>query len=652
MSGRLELRLAGLSVALLALVLSTGCTHLAEDIANHLAEHDVQVIQKDIHVVEGDLRLFRKCLEKRGGTCRGSASTPLPHSSQHHESKAIASTRPGGSTSLASSLAALPAGHPAKIAHEVLSHPVTRQATALHDHLRGLGGGEAPGFSTPGLSVQKGKDENGQPESTVTMHMKLHQAEDFHGRLLSSLGSRAWDSLDHHCRRHLETHRQAGGSDQAESDQEEKNKADADCRRAAFVRGYLGAYLRHGEFVEVDVELAGLISGIDKDATELERDIDSLRERLETLESTTDATEKSLVKDLGDDSKDVVTRIEALSEKVDQAVSKGLGKVGAAVAADMVELLGQAEVSSERLLHLAESDAAGDIRTVAKELDGILQKIISALTRLRADVQGLDMRLVGDIHDELDKADSALSNVFKVSKVGFVSRDSTFNARLPTLEVTLDPTVEHLVTLTDADTGQVLTTRSDFRDLGVATDTSGVGTGASIGAELVRIFLEAIFDAHEGLPAIAPANLHGARPTGLMLGAYSLPVFRSPTGNIDHHDLTLMTDYNQAAALETRLIVGRIISGLGPFSLDNPPLESLITEIVATSVRKAVAKASWCWYACNLDVEVAKAASDVEKALEDKLKEEEMKLEAGERKAASWIDREAETVKLRLRLGN
>jgi hypothetical protein len=105
----------------------------------------------------------------------------------------------------------------------------------------------------------------------------------------------------------------------------------------------------------------------------------------------------------------------------------------------------------------------------------------------------------------------------------------------------------------------------------------------------------------------------------------------------------MMTDHNGAVALKTRLLVGRIISGVGPFNLDNPPLEDFITEVVATSVRKAAAKASWCWYACNLDVEVAKLSTAVGKAVEDKLTEEE-------KKARRWSHREAEHVKLRLKL--
>jgi hypothetical protein len=179
-----------------------------------------------------------------------------------------------------------------------------------------------------------------------------------------------------------------------------------------------------------------------------------------------------------------------------------------------------------------------------------------------------------------------------------------------------------------------------------------VGTGAQIGAELVRVFLEALFDAHEGLPGVAPLN--GPRATGLTLGAYALPLFRSPTGNVDGKDLSRMRDVNDQVALRTRLIVGRVISGVGPFSLDNPPLEDLITEIVATSVRKAVEKASWCWFACNLDVELAKLRADVDKTVDDtgKAIEDEAKseVEAGAAKAGSWLDREAERVRLRLRL--
>lgn len=667
---------------LLAALACAGCASLAEDVATHLAAHDVKAIEQDVTLVEGDLAAFKKCLGTRGGSCNGDTATPLPHSSQHKDGKPVTRVDPGGSKTLADSVAELPAGHPAKVAHEVLSHPLTRQAAALHDHLRGHDVGAAPG-----ISVTRGQGGHGGPESTVTMDLKLGQTQHFHNRLLASIG-RAWDALHGHCQAMLKSHRRAQDFD----------KVEADCRRAAFVRGYLGAYLRHGEFVRVDVQLAGAIKAINQGASELEGDIQSVRDRLTRLEDEVTAAEKKVLKELAGDAREATAAVKALVAQVDAEVTRSLGRVGAAVAADIVEILGVAEVQTDKLANLVEADAAEDVRTVAADLNRILKQIDAALAKLQAEVEGFDLQLVQDIDDEVAETDQALSNVFKVSKVGFVSRDATFFAKLPTLEVTVDPTVKRLLTLTDVNTGQLLTTRSDFAHLGVASDTSGVGTGASIGAELVRVFLEAIFDAHEGLPAVVPPNMNGVRPTGVTLGSYSLPVFQAPTGHIDSHDLTHMTHLNHAVAVRTRLLVGRVISGVGPFSLNNPPLESLITEIVATSVRKAMEKASWCWYGCNLDVDVAKLAADVKKAAEDKLREEEkklqaaidkaqeeiqkaiadgdrearaaiaaeekklqaaieaarkefqMKLEEADRKGWAWIDREAEHVKLRLKL--
>jgi hypothetical protein len=512
-----------LAVLLVLAAAVAGCARLAEDIATQVVRHDLRTVEEDFTVIEGDLALFRRCLKERGGDCEGDAATALPGSSQARNSTAVGAVSPGGSRALADSVAALPAGDPAKIAYGVLRHPVVRQAAAVHDHLRGQSTGPVAGVGV----------EQGQGESTVTLGLKLDQTADFHSRLLGSLGNRSWDALHDHCQK---LQAQPGFAEH-----------EAGCRQAAFVRGYLDAYLGHGELVEVDVELAVLIRAVDDEAAKAESQIEKLRDKIAEL----------------------------------------------------------------------------------------------------------DKKLDAGVERQLQKADAELSNVFKVSNVGFVSRDTTFAARLPSLRVTVDPTARRLLDVTDEDAGgQLLTSRSDFADLGVATDTSGVGTGANIGAELVRVFLEALFDAHEGLPGVAPLN--GPRATGLTLGAYALPLFQSPTGNVDGKDLGRMRDFDDQVALRTRLIVGRVISGIGPFSLDNPPLEDLITEIVATSVRKAVEKASWCWFACNLDVELAKLRADVDKTVDDtgKAIEDEAKseVEAGEAKAGSWLDREAERVRLRLRL--
>ena len=381
-----------------------------------------------------------------------------------------------------------------------------------------------------------------------------------------------------------------------------------------FIRGYLEAYLRHGEFLQVDVQLAGAVAAVQQAGTEIQGDLQSLEAKVSKLEADVTGAETEAVTDINQDAT-------ALTDKLDQLISKAQSDLtealGSAIAGELATLAGDVETAVGNLVSQAGSAAAGEIQQLAQEINGLLGQIETKLQDLESKVASLDQDLVDDINTEVGKANSKLSDVFRVSNVGFVSRDSTFQARLPTLEITLDPTVKQLVTVTDVDTGQVLTKDSDFTNLGVATDTSGVGTGSSIGAELVRVFLEAVFDAAEGLPAIAPANQGDVQPTGLTLGDYSLPTFQTSEGNIDSQDLAHIIATNDQVATKTKLLVGRIISGVGPFSLNNEPLEALITEVVTTSVRKAVAKGTWCWYACNLDVDTAKLKGDLSQAAKD-----------------------------------
>ncbi len=461
---------AALQLLLLAAVVTStsGCAAIAERVASHLATRDVQAIEHDFTLFEADLALYRHCLKERGGACDGDAATPLAHSTHAGGPKPAAPIQPGASATLADSVASLPPGHPARAAHATLSHPLARKSAAVHNHLRGHDDG-----AVPGVTVHTGEGAHG-PESTVEIEMKLDEAHDFHRHLLSSLGTTAWDALHGHCKT---LHPEAS----------DRHHLEADCRRAAFIRGYLDAYFRHGELLKVD------------------------------------------------------------------------------------------------------------------------------LARTRGSVEAGD----GPSADP-----AALSNVVRVSHAGFVSRDTLFHARVPTLEVTLDPAASHLVTFKDLDTQQLLTGGTHLGQLGVAQDKSGVGTGASIGAELVRIFLEAVFDAHEGLPAVAPANAPGLKATGLTLGEHSLPVFTSPMGHVDHHDYMRMARTNHQVATKTRAILSRVIAGIGPFSLNNPALESFLVELVSTSVRKATEKATWCWYACNLDADLARLEADAEIAVRDEVNKE------------------------------
>ncbi len=632
-----------------------GCTNIAEDVATHLIKHDFKAIDHDLTVFKGDLALFRGCLKERGGSCQGSDTTALVHSSQHAASQPVTPLTPGSSQVLADSVNQLPAGHPAKTAHAVLSHPVVQQAAAVHNHLRGHAGAEVPG-----VSITQDKPSGGAPlPSTVTMDLKIGKSQHLHHRLLASIGTTAWDSLHKHCRTVASKH---------QTDAE----LAADCRRATFIRGYLGAYFRNGEFLEVDVQLAGAISTLNSGATKIEAKIQSLQNDVTRLEQDVTTDAQQAVSDLSSDAGGVSTDVAHLLGKVEGMLSKHFGSEVSDIFSHLSSLATQVETQAQNLANSAATAAGSDVTRLATAINSALGSIDTDLGKLRTKVGTVDQDLVNHINAGLQDADHALSNVFKVTNTGFVSRDATFSARLPTIEVTVDPTVKRWVSFKDVDTSQVVTGHSDLGHLGVATDTSGVGTGASIGAEILRVFLEAIYDAQEGLPAVYPANTPNLKPTGLALKADSLPAFTTSMGHVSARDLTKMTALNDRVATQTRVTLTRAIEGIGPFSLNNQALESFLVELVTTSIRKAAEKASWCFYACNLDgdldqlrTDAEKAAKDVETAAKDKVHEEAAEIKAAaekakekadaelkdaEQKAKAWASREGEHVKLRLKL--
>ncbi len=642
----------GLRSVFLTLVAAAtaGCTSLVEDFATHLAEKDVKAMDHELGIFDTDLGLFRKCLKERGGSCQGSDTTALPHSSQHAATQAVSAVSSGSSQALRDAVAKLPAGDPAKAALGVLGHPVVGLASALHDHLRGHDTGSVPGFS-----VEKGQRADGGAQSTASMSLRIGDAQDLHDGLLSTLGTKGWRSLHERCKQLLA----------AKTNDPGRSAIESDCRRVAFIRSYFEAYMRSGKFLEVDVQLTGAIQAVNNGAAAIEGDIAAVLGKLQAVETDVGQTETAVLAALGADAAGVGGEVQALVAKVEGAITGRFGKAAEVILSDLRGLSGEVAAKSEALAQAADSAAAKDVQALVSELNGLLGKVKTALDKLESGVGVADQKVVGDIDQELGKADAALSNVFKVSNVGFVSRDHTFQARLPTIEVTLDPTAHHLVKATDVDTGQVMSGRSAFGDMGVATDTSGVGTGSSIGAEVMRVFLEAVFDAHEGLPAVAPANLPTVKPTGLTLSEYDLPLFTSPMGNVDSADLSRMTQTNDQVAAKTRAILSRVLAGIGPFSLNNPPLEAFIVEIIATSVRQATSKATWCWYACNLDADVKALEADAKTAVDDKERAVEKGVE-GEVKAketevvgrAAALEAEmkkhatadAEHVKLRLKL--
>lgn len=568
----------------LAAIACSGCVGLVD----RAVSEDLKTLEQEFHVFQADAALFRSCLRARGGACQGDATTPLPHTSQAEAGHAAASTLVPGAA-LAAAMSGLPDTHPARSASAVLIHPVVRQATALHNHLRGL-----PADPTDGVTVEP--DAGG---STIGLDLKLRQMGHFHDLLLGSIGVTAWESLSGECAALLARHRGAADFQALQSD----------CRTVAFIRGYLRAYFRGGEFIEVDVKLAGAIRAVDNGAAALTEKISALRGRISGVEGQLDNIQASELSALGAAGSDLGAELASLLGQIRTAVTQGFGSGAGDVLQELTGLGDDVTRQAAELARSAGAQSAGVIGPLVADLDAALKRIDQALGRLSVLVGTVDRRLVAAINDGLDRVDASLSNVFRVSHLGFVSRDLSFQARLPTLEVTFDPTAKRLLSVTDADTGQLITKHTALEELGVVDDRSGVGSGASIGAEAIRVFLEALFDAHEGLPAVAPVS-PAPKATGLTLGDYSLPLYSSPMGNVDAGDLSDMTHVNDSVAAATRIISGRIVSGLGPLSLNNRPLEDLIVEIITTSVRKAAEKASWCWYACNLDQDLKALARD------------------------------------------
>jgi hypothetical protein len=115
---------------------------------------------------------------------------------------------------------------------------------------------------------------------------------------------------------------------------------------------------------------------------------------------------------------------------------------------------------------------------------------------------------------------------------------------------------------------------------------------ASVAADLVRVVLEAVFDAHGQLPAVTGA-------TGVTVAGSPLQVHdpsKSPVKAPAFAEVNRMSNQAEAAVSAA---LGPAIRGAGWISLNNESLAKLIETFVAVTVRKVTEKAAWCFYACQ-----------------------------------------------------
>lgn len=206
--------------------------------------------------------------------------------------------------------------------------------------------------------------------------------------------------------------------------------------------------------------------------------------------------------------------------------------------------------------------------------------------------------LAASIYQSATGSTSSLDHqVMKVAPTSFTSRDGSFSAQVPSLGVDIDPVAPHLVTFS------------------ATPDPSGKLDYTHIGTELIRVVLEALFDAHEGLPGVSSSTAvaHQLLPT-------------LPVDNVSVGDMTEITNITNRSAMAVGIVTDRLVQGIGPLSINNDSIEALINTMITTSVRKATEKAAWCWYACNLDQDVKNLENDAKADVKAKAQEVEAKV--------------------------
>jgi len=165
----------------------------------------------------------------------------------------------------------------------------------------------------------------------------------------------------------------------------------------------------------------------------------------------------------------------------------------------------------------------------------------------------------------------------KVGEGALIARTGR-QLQFPPLEITVDPTKHTAVSVAKLDYPE-------------------------IGADLVRVALEAIFDAHDRMPAVD--NATGA--TGALFGTnpqLALAVFQPsattpvPAGKLSTEQFTRTASYANSAEGAAATGVAQAIRGFNIAALNNEALAKAIEALVGTAVRKAVEKVTYCWYAC------------------------------------------------------
>lgn len=205
----------------------------------------------------------------------------------------------------------------------------------------------------------------------------------------------------------------------------------------------------------------------------------------------------------------------------------------------------------------------------------LLERIVS---KLKEEIPGLDdddyIGLAQNLFPEQGLDKQGAKYVFgRIGDTGLITRDGS-KLTFPGLEVS-----------TTLGSSEIETPDIDY---------------IAVGSDLIRVLLQANFDAALRVPAVSNATgRSGSIPEPLRLrnaggtDEYSFNVNEEEFGDIK----TRSTQIEGVVSAGT----GRLIRGISLFSLNNEALATAIETAVGMAVRKPMEKTLWCWYECGLN---------------------------------------------------
>lgn len=177
-------------------------------------------------------------------------------------------------------------------------------------------------------------------------------------------------------------------------------------------------------------------------------------------------------------------------------------------------------------------------------------------------------KLADRLFTELKFNDQNQAILGKIASEGFVTRGGQ-DLKMPAVEAELDlASGKHRVTKIDT---------------------------TAVTADLVRVLLHAIYDAHDRIPGVTNATGYGQ---GL---SQKLGDNRPAATNVDEREFGEIEMRAGKVELVVSSSVGRFVRGLGVVALNNEALATAIETAIGVAARKHVEKVLWCWAACGLN---------------------------------------------------